>query len=212
MAQANEQTSLLRDICDRLTIGALVKVAQISYDFRDVASRSWHTWRDACQDSGMVRVPDDKCWMETFARNLRQLRYTNYNASEDWLCSIVPEKLAQAVVSFLPQARKMALFFRTDWSRAHLVLWCDSNAAPWLVLSTKLKVVLCFAGSDKRPVVSHETQAIVAKLLQSSWNLLRREHVGGKLSDVVPRRSVITGHKRRGHAIKPPSRRGTADP
>lgn len=169
---------LLAMVCARCDLQGLVRVAQVSPAHNAAAGRAWHTWRAACQDAGFRRSLFDAKWMDTFCRNVRQLRFCEMDARDAWHGAMVPPKLGSLVQYHVPDVVRMALFYRKDWSRGHLALWRRTagggNPGPSMVLSTEPGAApLYFQGAR---VVNSMTTGILVSALHKSWKALRDEN------------------------------------
>ena len=75
---------ILVSIAKRLPLQALVKFAQVSAETNFAATEAWETWEHACRAIGTRRTFSDKCWMDVYARALRQNAYRFVDASVHW--------------------------------------------------------------------------------------------------------------------------------
>ncbi len=169
---------LLALVCARCDLHGLVRMAQVSAKHNEAAASAWHTWRAACEDAGFRRSLFDAKWMDTFCRNVRQLRFCSMDACDAWHGAMVPPKLGSVIQYHVPDVTRMALFFKKDWSVGHLALWRTSSAGagrcPSMVLSTQPGAVpLYFQGA--RALAAPALHVLHAALL-TSWASVAAEN------------------------------------
>ena len=76
-------------VLKRCPLTAVLRIAQCAPDARYAASCLWRVWRDACAANGFARADRDACWMDVYARNVRQIRFRSHDGASGWVATPV---------------------------------------------------------------------------------------------------------------------------
>ena len=129
---------LLVCVAKRLPLQALVKFAQVSVETNEAAREAWKTWEAGCVAMGARRMASDKCWMDAYARQIRQQAFRFVDASKRWLAAQeVPKPLHALLCAYLGAHFKMAklqFFVRRDLEVVNLL--CTHSTQVQAVVSS----------------------------------------------------------------------------
>jgi len=122
-----------------LTMDGLFALALCGLTGYMAASRRDAEWELVCVELDLPRSQYDKCWLDTFARSLRQALFRS-SAVSPWVHS--PKISTSGIV----------VQFRQQDNAANMIAWMPSSPIPWFTL-TRAGILYVYADIDgtRRP-------------------------------------------------------------
>jgi len=122
-----------------LSVEALFRLALCGVDGYAAASLREDVWESACSELELPRSQYDRCWLDTFARSLRQALFRG-SVAAPWVHS------SKMVTSGI------ILQFRKQEDATNMIAWVPTSPIPWFTL-TSLGMLYVYADTDgtRRP-------------------------------------------------------------
>lgn len=128
---------LLVRIARTLSLDGLVKFAKANSVTNKCAREAWETWRNACAVIGVCRMFSDRCWMDAYARTVRQFAFRFANAATEWTTvQNPPVWLVAAAYSCVTIPCIYSLHYKKDKSVVHLCVRSSETKALLAVVSS----------------------------------------------------------------------------
>jgi hypothetical protein len=167
------QHEILAAVAKRLPIQALVKFAQVSAATNHAAREAWQTWEAGCTAAGTRRMFSDKCWMDAYARRLRQQAFRYIDASLNWSkLHDLPRGVATSLNACFSATLKMASLkfcVRNDFQVVNVLVMRRKHV--WATISSTGE---CWQFTDALPILGAVECGEVASFLRTVQNFLHK--------------------------------------